>query len=242
MAQMIIIRGEVVGGHELVDLGVTVPYRQEISLSRERASRSRDLADAFRLGYVVQVRIKNYMDSQPRASARVATKPPKPVRVAPRPSRPHKQEAPVQKTPPGLPVSVEEAPQKAVSMDYHQELMEQNKRLQDTTERLLDAQAALLSQVQELLKRPVAVAAPVVASDSGASTKDSGAKTLPDADLEWEDEDDIYVPSTVRTGNAMVRGDASGEAETLEDDLSDAANVLASLRGKGKKRGKKNTT
>jgi len=241
MAQMIIIRGEVVGGHELVDLGVTVPYRQEISLSRERASRSRDLADAFRLGYVVQVRIKNYMDSQPRASARVATKPPKPVRVAPRPSRPHKQEAPVQ-PPVTPPVPAEEPPQKEASKDYHQELMEQNKRLQDTTERLLDAQAALLAQMQELLTRPVTVAAPVVSNAPSSSTEDSEVKTLPDADLEWEDEDDIYVPSTVRTGNATVRGDASGEAETLDDDLSDAANALASLRGKRKKRGKKNTT
>lgn len=241
MAQMIIIRGEVVGGHELVDLGVTVPYRQEISLSRERASRSRDLADAFRLGYVVQVRVKNYMDAQPRASARVATKPPKPVRVAPRPSRPHKQEATVQ--PPVVPPEpTEEAPQKEAPNEYHQELMAQNKRLQDTTERLLEAQAALLTQMQELLTRPVAVAAPVVSSATGTSTEDTGVKTLPDADLEWEDEDDIYVPSTVRTGNATVRGDASGDAETLDDDLSDAANVLASLRGKRKKRGKKNTT
>lgn len=49
----IVIQGNVVGGRQIKDLGITVGYQEEVRLLQDRASWSKDLSEAIRIGEVI---------------------------------------------------------------------------------------------------------------------------------------------------------------------------------------------
>jgi hypothetical protein len=231
MLQQIIIRGEVVGGHTIKDLGVTVPYDTEIPLSSVLAHRSLDLQDAYRQGHVTRVRVQTALEHQPRASSRVAPKPTRTYRRASPPASPPAR--PVSSSPvsaattPHATTESGEGPQGA--QNRQEDLQTRNDDLQQMTRELLVSQGEMLAQLKELLEKGISVNP--VASGHVVDPKRTKAKDDYEDDDDDDDEVPIYLPSKIRSSGSKLSGTVnSKQEEGSSSGVADAAAALAALR------------
>lgn len=227
--KFLIVEGRVVGGHRLQDLGITVPYREEVTLHYDRAAWSRDLNHALQNGLVAKKRVVSGHDSpQGPVPAHVAVAPPRvsppsgipaPIAARQAPARPARATAPHAALPSAAAGDGEEMA----------ELREMNKQLLHTTERLMAQQQALLEQLASYMAQGPAQSPAPLPRQSPAGGK---AGVAPDP---WELDEEVdapFVPSKIRTGQAKAHVGAEVEADTKSggENFNKAAEALKAMR------------
>lgn len=218
-----VLKGNVLGGHHIRDLGLHVEYQKEVMVPVDRASWSRDLAEAIQKKTVIKVR---YHDNTPppRAPAsRSQAVPVSPVKkvkkpLPPAPPSPQEQEA--------------------------KELREMNKTLLETIDKLADSQAQLMEKLNTMIDQgPIQKVVHVSSSsESTAPVKlqpEASTQSEPEYD-EWDDDDDyvMFIPSKIRDDNTKVSDNFEAQEETKAagGKMDEAAQALANMKGSGRKR------
>lgn len=209
--KFLVIEGRVLGGHQISDLGLFVPYKKEVVVPQDRAMWSRDLTDAFQKKQVVKKRVVSGHD--------LPTTIQKPVtQVKPSPQKKFTVPRSLEERSEITSAQVDAVLQK--SIEENEKLREMNSSLMEATNRLLEQQKELVEKLSEFMDRPQAVI---------------GIPTLAQNQSIDHVEDDIptFIPSTIRTGNAKV-GDVSvteGQATSSSKD-EDALKALRAKKGK----------
>jgi hypothetical protein len=227
MAGLVIVEGNVIGGHYLKDLGITVPYNEEITLDAGRATWSRDLNEAYRMGYVTKKKVLAGLTSPPRVTRAVPSKVVKP------PAPPRKPVVAVPKASPKLPEvptpGVEEGLGQETSKvdEYIETLKESNKKYQESNEILrkqheafLKNQEMLLERIDQLLSKPFTVSGNVTSTDAS------------DSERETVDDGPMFIPSKIRRTDTKVSGGGADVTEERQEKagLEATAQLLAQLK------------
>lgn len=219
--RLLIIRGNVLGGHLIADMGLEVPYQQDVQVPYDRAQWSRDLMHAIERGMVTKVAI-TALTPQPPVMPRVETAP----KIAP-PQPPAGVSAPGTHT---MPVRAPSNPQQGEM----QALQEMNAQLLGKLEAMVDSQTALMGKIAEMLalsRLPQPDQRQTPLPRGGANTSndtDSGEETV------------VFIPTTIRPdGMRVVEGTGTGteiskSGGVSSSSLGDAAGMLAKMKGKKK--------
>jgi len=208
--RFLIIEGNVVGGHRIEDLGLTVPYKEEVRVQYERSNWSGDLAYALLKKLVIK---KGVVEGHPQHRPPVQIKAPKssPPVHQPRKTLPLKKD------------KVEdsgEADLKTLNIQLMEQLSEMAKN-----------QAALMEKMESLITKGVSVQnSPAYMSSNTTTTSSPMNDTIID--------DVVYVPSSIRTGKATANLDIQGESLGGKGQLDKASEALKAMRG-GRKTRKK---
>lgn len=221
MDKFLIIEGRVLGGHQIPDLGLFVPYKKEVVIHQDRAAWSRDLADSIQKNQVVKKRVISGQD----------------LTSAPQVSRVTNPKIPVKKytSPAPVPKSLEERSEISVahvdavlqkSMEENSKLREMNASLMEATNQLLEQQKQLVEKLSEFMDRPqVAVGIPSLAPTVGNTSTQYVEEDVP-----------TFVPSKIRSGNAKTEG-LDIKEEGIKGGIDKAEDALKALRSnRGKKK------
>lgn len=231
--KFMVIEGNVVGGHRIEDLGVTVPYQDEVRVNFERASWSSDLSYSIEKGLVTKKDVfvskrQPTTHQGPPQRTKTPTKAPKKKKPSP--------------PPPSSP------PQ---TSDSTEELREMNKHLMAKLDHLTDSQMMLMGKIAELLERPasnsldadtlkeVLASMPKQQVASPGSQKASSGYSGEDVDDDPIEDDVIYIPSQIRSTKTKVSDVEVEEGNAKGSGVDKASAALAAMR-KGKKKSRRN--
>ena len=221
-----IIKGNVVGGHHIKDIGVRVGYQEEVRVHSDRAAWSSDLAKAISARQVVKERVE-----EPRRRPQIYQNHPKPK------TQRKKAKKKIYKS------EVKEYTdttfaEGTTSVDNLENQSLQNKESEDLKEMvkmnqsLMEKMDVLMGKMSELVEK-----------DSGQSGMDISAlaKLLNgkvnggqgDVTLIQESTEDtpLYIPSNIRSKGTTSKVDVD-EGESSGTSLDDAAKILASMKKK----------
>lgn len=238
MAKFIVIEGRVVGGHHISDLGIDVPYGEEIPINYDRASWSRDLNQAIQSGQVSKKKVvsQQEMRSPRRGSPKPAKSPEKPPKKKPAASKEPKR------VEPGGAEDVDREALLKAKTEANEKLREMNEALLETTGQLFDQQKALMAKMAELLERPAHVEGLEDLKEAISSLKQNGVSSSSGSAPETsgsEDSQDVptFIPSKIRSGRAKAGGseEVQSERKTKSSKFSDAASALKAMRDQQKK-------
>ena len=237
--RFLLIKGNVVGGHQIEDLGLTVPYQKTKRVHSDRASWSSDLAKSISRGQVIKVGFE-----EPRRRPQI-------YQNHPESSRSKKQkdtnnpllESNVQAEDTSENSATELENQAVASEETADESVSNNAEDGGKSEQL-ESMKQMNQQLMEKMDRLMAM---MISSqnndkdDEGGSSVDmeklaqlithqsSGAQTTPEMDDEDDEGDMMYIPSQIRSTNAKANVDVD-EGESSGSSLDDAAKALSSLK------------
>jgi hypothetical protein len=214
--KFMLVKGNVVGGHVIKDMGMTVPYQGEVRVPQDRAAWSQDFNYALSQGLITKVGVVD-MDS----------------------ARPVMPQGYTNKLVVGTPAPQMEAKPKRqiLPVDPDKELKNLNKALLTKLSEMADQQKSLMLKIEDLLERDPSVMIPTFLPESLPASK---AKTfrpsLPDQGYE-EDEDPedqiVFVPSKIRSEGTKISSDMKVEASLSKtDQLDSVAQALSALKPK----------
>ena len=214
-----VIKGNVKGGHHIKDLGVHVPFGEEVLIPVQRAGYSRDLSHALKSKSVVRAGSR---DLSPSPLPPTARKKPlaKPVTKAPRKTPP----------PPPSPEQVE-----------RDELRRMNRELMDKLSKLTESQQKLMDRLGEAVDRGGLQAPDSVGRRSTYRHAPPEDVWLEDDELEEDEAPVVFIPSKIRSDKTKVSDNNSVKEETKDasEKMDAAAQALAAMKKGRKRRSKK---
>jgi hypothetical protein len=219
--QFIVIKGNVKGGHQIIDLGLNIAFGEEVSIPLQRAGWSRDLMFSIKNNSVVKI---GQREHRPAPLPPQARKPPvaAPVRVKKAPKKP---------LPPRLP------PSPPASQEV-EDLKAMNRALMETLADLTSSQRELVSKIDGMVTQ-----GPLQAPTRAGRPRPAHDPSQPDREREaddWDEEEPvIFLPSKIRSDTTVVSESTSVQEETKDasDKMDAASEALASIgKGGSKKR------
>lgn len=226
--KMMVIKGNVIGGHRVNDLGLSVPYQRDVRIHFDRAAWSSDLSYALQKGLVTKVKVINPVQERraPASNKKLKEPIPKPKKIT---SSPHKSSFP--------------SPQSQTSKDT-EELMKKLEQVVLGQNQVVESQKELIAKMSELVS-----ATPQASNNSGISPEELkellAAYVAPSSvnntvvqktQEEIEDDNFVFIPSTIRSSTTKVSAGMKVEEETsTRSGVDDATKALAQMRKANKK-------
>lgn len=207
--KMMVIKGKVVGGHYLKDLGLRVAFEQEVSIPADRATFSSDLSYALSQKLVEKVGYKNL----------TAQNSPPILPVKSRKEKASTKELPVKSEEP-----IERAP------EVNAEIQE----LRNQVSLLVKTQQELLNKLSDSLQNPSVVYHPTPSNQMGSNK----ISVTVNSEEEWEEDydDEVFIPSTIRSKDVKISSEIEAVQEESESSskMEEASALLASMKKKKK--------
>lgn len=212
MNKFLIIEGLVLGGHTISDLGITVPYKEEVILHSDRISWSRDLQQALEQKQVVKKRVVSGHELPSPTTRSQNAAPTRPL---------SKKYTTIPKTSETLVELSEASDARLKSEEENSRLREMNANLLEATSRLIRQQQELTDKLSEFMDRPPTIIGVPALSTTQRMTQEGVDDNTP-----------TFIPSKIRTGKAVVTEVTEVQSNKQADTSEDA---LAALRKRKKK-------
>ena len=218
-----IIKGNVVGGHRISDLGLLVPYGEEAVIPVVRASWSSDLSKAIQDKSVLRLGYRN----TPTAARSAPTVP----AVAQNNRVPPKRPKPKYQPPP----KVQSPEERRIK-----ELSEMNEALLQSVETLVASQKETQDLLKTVLTSGISVNPVVQGSQVGAPAPATPQDTAPEEDDwdEFEEEPVHFIPSKIRSESTKLSEkplEASQESSEVGGKMNASVEALKALKKRNKK-------
>ena len=226
--KFLLIKGNVVGGHRIEDLGLTVPYQKTKRVHSDRAGWSSDLAKAISRGQVKKMGIE-----EPRRRPQIYQNHPQSSRKKSKKDR-------------NNPLKVSDAEAEMLADDPTPELENQAEQVQEAVvdnsgelESMKQMNHQLMEKMDDLMSQMAHLVSSQNSSGGSSVDMDQLAQLIAQRDGQsgdlsnnYDDDDDddlMYIPSQIRSTNTKANVDVE-EGESSGSTLDDAAKALSSLK------------